>query len=259
LAWYVLAFWVLFFCHPTWALADDKPVLCASDGGKTWYFSFGRDVFKLTNLPKDFLKSSILIDNASSSDLLTSPDPESPIGCFGNPQQLRYFSMVNWPRLQPVGYVGALPSQVYVFRLYERWGIDTPEFTSKIDINNLSRLGYPCYKMDFVSKLDDGSFYCSSPKDDFKNLNQKSLTGWDFIISKNTYKTPIGQQFMLTGSFYGDFSAMYQIDPFIYISYEWQLPPKASNIKIKYFVDVDRSVLKALDHLKVENYLWPRQ
>jgi len=244
--------------HPIYAFSDDRPTLCPADGGKTWYFAFGTDVFELTNLTSDYLEQSI-VGNEVALDLLVPPDKNAPSGCFGNPQQIREFFMVNWPMLQPKDYKGDLPSLVYVFHLYGRRGIETPDFIGPMNKEALVLPDHPCYRMDFFEGLNDGSFYCSIPKDNLQNLKLGSMTGWEIVVSKDTYTLPLGQQLSVFGDFLFGFDVMYQIDPYLYIWYKWTPPQKAHNFNIKYFVDVNVSVLNALKSIQVQNYPWPRQ
>jgi hypothetical protein len=255
----VLAFWVLFFCHPTWGLADDQPILCASDGGKTWYFSFGTDVFEMTPVSTKILdKSHLLISNDPVSDQLVPPDPWAPLGCFSNPQQLSFFSAGGWPRFQPEGYNGDLPSGGLV-ELFERRGVEPPKYTGPLDLVDLSHLGHPCYKFDFISKLNDGSFYCSSPRADLNDFNLNVRTLSEFLVSKKTYTIPFNQQFEELCLLPGECQSGYQIDPYIALYYRWGFSPHGINLHLEYFIDVDRSVVDALTGVEVHNYRWPKQ
>jgi hypothetical protein len=116
-----------------------------------------------------------------------------------------------------------------------------------------------CDEMKFQRKLNDGTLYCAVTKDSLNTLRLNVGTGWEFIISKSSYQTPLGQTLMVQGIGLGEVQVRYLMAPDIELHYWYGIPPSVNKVDPEYMIAVDRSVLQAIRDHQIANYSWPKQ
>jgi hypothetical protein len=258
----LVASFVLTLCSwPALAFAPNDPVqICKADGGKTWYFSLGREVFEITN--PDYSNGGPLVDNVDARYALIPPNPASPIGCKGNPQQLREFSSLNWPRLEPDKYTGNMPPTTDLVELIRYPYSNT--VTPNVDpvIFGLEIVANKCQNKKIIKRWGNGTFLCTNQEGQLNSMltdpPYQVGAGWEFIISGNLYLTPLGQNLVMNGeSNHVDVS--YLLTPDILLNYKWYPPRSASHIDPAYLIRVDRLFRAKLSTYQVESFPWPQQ
>lgn len=242
------------------AQQTDPIQLCKTDRGTSWYFAIGRAVFEVKD--PDYLRDGPLVNNIDPQYALTPPSPTSPVGCEGNPQQLANFSSLNWPRLEPEGYLGGIPQVV------EALGIERYPYSNivppSIDpvIEKIRIIAENCQNKRFITRYEDGTILCADKEGQLNpilNIGKFHLgVGWEYIISGNLYHTPLGGSLVVSEET-TEIDVSYRLSSDVVINYGWFPPKSASNIDADYLISVDKIFLDKLMTYEKDKYPWPLQ
>jgi hypothetical protein len=246
---------LVFLPKLSFAHQRDSVQLCKLDNERIWYFSVGREVFKVD--PPAQSPFSPLIQNVDKAHALVPPDSRSPVGCHNNPQQLNYFNATDWLSLGDGKHPLSEPKRLFVFEISRNWSKLPKQRYTGSDINTLRSEHHLCTSLDFVRAWDDGTVYCTNSEVGLNSLVVPFGTVWQFIISPKIYLTPQGQQLVMTKSF--DIQTSYLLTPDLGLSYAWVPPRQVIPVNPGYIVGVDERVQEAVHKLEVKNYLWPQK
>jgi hypothetical protein len=241
------------------------PQACKSDGGKTWYFSIGKTVFEMSNFDPAIFNPASFRSNAGDvapDERLIPPNPAVPIGCRDNPQQLRYFEVWGWPRLQPVGYAGDMPiapGPLWLIRFSPP--VDDAPKEDKILFWREESI-IDCENKKFLKRFDDGTILCTDQPGDKDSMLLTSPdlfdTQWEFIISAKRYSTPLGDNLVVDNGIQGP-SAIYLLNPDILLNYSWNVIGRKAPVDPAFLISVDQSIISAIQSSEVSNYPWPKE
>jgi hypothetical protein len=118
-----------------------------------------------------------------------------------------------------------------------------------------------CQTKKMIRRWDDGTILCADKTGQLNPLlnsgDFKNGVGWEFIISANVYRTPLGQNLIMDEAL-NRVEVSYLLIPDLSLGYYWHAPEAASDIDPSYIINIDRLFESALSKFKVQNYRWPQ-
>lgn len=242
------------------AFADNQIQSCKIDDGLTWYFSLGRTVFEMSS--SNFIgknSQSLEIKNIDPEQALIPPNPNIPVGCRDNPQQLVGIKIGQWPTFGKYDYPeqdfpGQMPHSPNLIEL--RYDLISASKQKKEGKNVLFPSDNSCGSLKFQKIFRDGSIYCTRDAQGLTNPDPWS-SGWILLVPNNIYPLPLSwEHFELLHGF-SDIETRYWLTDFIQMNYKTLFPSLPLSSLAQRSIDFDRAVRASIMAAELQNYNWP--
>jgi len=245
------------FEPPPLSTGDSVVQTCKTDSDGTWYFSVGRNVFKDNYDPSS--RNGVPAITDATQKLLIPPEPAAPVGCRGNPQQLRFFGTAKWKLDVRSSYNRVLPGISFVIQMY-RCG-DPISCRNFVAPNIIDPVQPNCGIMKFKREFRDGTLYCAATRESLQTLKLSILSsdGWRFVIPATQYAGSMGQNLIVTGGSFWGVQVRDLLSPDVGLFYRYGFPASIANINPDYVIAADKAVFQIIQEYQVQNYPWPAQ
>ena len=160
------------YAEETW---NFDPAACHSGAPDKMYIAFRRNVLAIPATTNPFIGGSLI--PAAGDRPLTPPSPDEPVGCFGNPRQLRDFGSPQDLML----CIPCTPSAVIG---------DWPGEKLQRQIARTS-----CERTDLHDEMPPGFMSCRTRSSEFPN--NPDLWAVTYIAHDDFYQTPLGHPFVV--------------------------------------------------------------
>lgn len=253
---------VLLFGQSTWAKGFHfNPASCKHDTGNM-YVALGWSVFVV---PTPAQADSV-VDPQPDLPHPKPPDPDAPIGCFGNPLQSRSFGLLWSARLDghaPENTKLGVPDLLELISLYNGNSERTQGGTRGQKSLERKIAEATCRRATVREDLPNGLVACRIKPVKPENAPRKDWAA-SYIAKTDAYTTPLGRKFVVncdpglfsTGIGYCQVNYEYNND--IDVWYKFSPYNSAHPISIDHIIAFDRSLRTAIEAAMVKGYPWSK-